>query len=97
MKKNKTEYIVVNSFSEISEAERKEKINNSIRTLCVMDIEKLYELDYNKKVEEIDSSAWIFTEYSYPAMVADGNNIYITYTYKRDKIKYVFVSFNEEA
>ncbi len=50
-----------------------------------------------EKVEEIDSSAWIFTEYSYPAMVADGNNIYITYTYKRDKIKYVFVSFNEEA
>ena len=47
MKKNKTEYIVVNAFSEISEAERKEKINDSIRTLCVMDIEKLYELDYN--------------------------------------------------
>ena len=45
MKKNKTEYIVVNAFSEISEAERKEKINESIRTLCVMDIEKLYELD----------------------------------------------------
>ena len=50
MKKNKTEYIVVNAFSEISEAERKEKINNSIRTLCVMDIEKLYELDYNNSV-----------------------------------------------
>ena len=50
MKKNKTEYIVVNAFSKISEAERKEKINNSIRTLCVMDIEKLYELDYNNSV-----------------------------------------------
>ena len=50
MKKNKTEYIVVNAFSENSEAERKEKINNSIRTLCVMDIEKLYELDYNNSV-----------------------------------------------
>ena len=50
MKKNKTEYIVVNAFSEISEAERKEKINNSIRTLCAMDIEKLYELDYNNSV-----------------------------------------------
>ena len=50
MKKNKTEYIVVNAFSEISEAERKEKINNSIRTLCVMDIEKSYELDYNNSV-----------------------------------------------
>ncbi len=50
MKKNKTEYIVVNAFSGISEAERKKKINNSIRTLCVMDIEKLYELDYNNSV-----------------------------------------------
>lgn len=50
MKKNKTEYIVVNAFSEISEVERKEKINNAIRTLCVMDIEKLYELDYNNSV-----------------------------------------------
>ncbi|MBO5105717.1 MAG: hypothetical protein J6C29_02350 [Clostridia bacterium] len=50
MKKNKIEYIVVNAFSEISEAERKEIINNAIRTLCVMDIEKLYELDYNNSV-----------------------------------------------
>ena len=50
MKKNKTEYIVVNAFSEISEVERKEKINHVIRTLCVMDIEKLYELDYNNSV-----------------------------------------------
>ena len=50
MKKNKTEYIVVNAFSEISKAERKERINNAIRTLCVMDIEKLYELDYNNSV-----------------------------------------------
>lgn len=50
MNKNKTEYIVVNAFSEISEAERKEKINNAIRTLCFMDIEKLYELDYNNSV-----------------------------------------------
>lgn len=50
MKQNKTEYIVVNAFSEISEAERKEKINKAIRTLCVMDIEKSYELDYNNGV-----------------------------------------------
>ena len=50
MKKNKTEYVVVNAFSEICEAERKKKINNSIRSLCVMDIEKLYELDYNNSV-----------------------------------------------
>ena len=50
MKKNKTEYIVVNAFSEISEAERKEKINNSIRSLCVLDIEKSAELVYNEDV-----------------------------------------------
>ena len=50
MKKNKTEYIVVNAFSEISEAERKEKINNSIRSLCVLDIEKSGELVYNEDV-----------------------------------------------
>ena len=50
MKKNKTEYIVVNAFSEISEVERKEKINKAIRTLCVLDIEKSAELDYNNSV-----------------------------------------------
>lgn len=47
MKQNKTEYIVVNAFSDISEAERKEKINKAIRTLCVLDIEKRLKLDYN--------------------------------------------------
>lgn len=50
MKENRTEYIVVNAFSDLSEEERKEKINKAIRTLCVMDIEKSYELDYNNSV-----------------------------------------------
>ena len=50
MKKNKTEFIVVNAFSEIGEAERKEKINKAIRTLCVLDIEKSAELVYNEGV-----------------------------------------------
>lgn len=50
MKKNKTEYIVVNAFSDISESERKEKINKAIRTLCVLDIEKSAELVYNEDV-----------------------------------------------
>ena len=50
MKKNKTEYIVVNAFSEIGEVERKEKINKAIRTLCVLDIEKSAELVYNENV-----------------------------------------------
>lgn len=46
-----------------------------------------------EKVTEIDSSGIIWYEYSYPAMIADGDNVYITYTYKRNKIKYVFVDF----
>lgn len=50
MKKNKTEFIVVNAFSDLSEAERKEKINKAIRTLCVLDIEKSAELVYNENV-----------------------------------------------
>lgn len=47
MKENKTEFIIVNAFSDISETERKKKINKAIRTLCVLDIEKNAELDYN--------------------------------------------------
>ena len=50
MKNIKTEYIVVNVLSDISEAERKEKINKSIRTLSVLDIEKSAELVYNEGV-----------------------------------------------
>lgn len=50
MKKNKTEFIVVNAFSDLSETERKEKINKAIRTLCVLDIEKSAELVYNENV-----------------------------------------------
>ena len=50
MKQNKTEYIVVNAFSDLSETERKEKINKAIRTLCVLDIEKSAELVYNENV-----------------------------------------------
>lgn len=47
MKNNKTEYVVINTFSGIIEAERKEKINNAVRNLCIIDIEKTIELDYN--------------------------------------------------
>ena len=50
MKNIKTEYVITNVLSNISEAERKEKINKAIKTLCVMDIEKVYELDYNNSV-----------------------------------------------
>ena len=50
MKNIKTEYIITNVLSDLSEAERKEKINKAIRTLCVLDIEKSAELVYNKNV-----------------------------------------------
>ena len=50
MKNIKTEYIITNVLSNISEAEHKEKINKAIRTLCVLDIEKSGELVYNEDV-----------------------------------------------
>ena len=50
MKNIKTEYVITNVLSEISEEEHKEKINRAIRTLCVIDIEKSAELVYNEGV-----------------------------------------------
>ncbi len=46
-----------------------------------------------EKVTDIDSSAFIFDEFSYPALIEDGDRICLTYTYKRKKIKYMFVEF----
>ncbi len=46
-----------------------------------------------EKVTEIESSVFIFNEFSYPSIIEDGNHIYLTYTYKRNKIKYLFVEF----
>ena len=50
MKNIKTEYIITNVLSDLSEAQRKEKINKAIRALCVLDIEKSAELVYNENV-----------------------------------------------
>ena len=50
MKNIKTKYIITNVLSDLSETERKEKINKAIRTLCVLDIEKSSELVYNENV-----------------------------------------------
>ncbi len=41
-----------------------------------------------------DSPLSLNAEYSYPSIVADGNRIYITYTYTRTRINYAFVEFN---
>ena len=50
MKNIKPEYIITNELADLSEAERKEKINKAIKTLCVLDIEKSAELVYNEDV-----------------------------------------------
>ena len=47
MKIKKTEYAIINVFSETSEAHKKQKINTAIRNLCTLDIEKECDLYYN--------------------------------------------------
>ena len=47
MKNILCEYIVVNIFQNKTEDEKKREINQKIKNLCVLDIEKNVELDYN--------------------------------------------------
>lgn len=35
----------------------------------------------------------LFGEYSYPSIIADGNTVYLTYTYTRTKINYAVIEF----
>ena len=42
-------------------------------------------------VTTLEESVNLFAEYSYPAIIADGDNLYITYTYNRKTIKYAFI------
>lgn len=35
----------------------------------------------------------LFSEFSYPAIIANGNKLFITYTYNRVQIKYAFIEF----
>ena len=44
-------------------------------------------------VTTLENSALIWKEYSYPSMIADGNSIYISYTFERTRIKYAFIDF----
>lgn len=44
-------------------------------------------------VTELEKSFNLFAEYSYPAIIAEGNKLYITYTYNRVTIKYAFITF----
>lgn len=42
-----TKFKVTNIFKNISEDERRQIINENIKTLCSVDIEKICNLDYN--------------------------------------------------
>lgn len=44
-------------------------------------------------VQTLESSALIWKEYSYPALIADGNTVYMTYTFERTLIKYAIINF----
>ena len=46
-------------------------------------------------VQMLESSPLIWKEYSYPALIADGNKVYMTYTYEREIIKYAFIEFED--
>ncbi len=35
----------------------------------------------------------LFTEFSYPSIIADGNSVHITYTYNRETVKYIKINF----
>lgn len=47
MRVSKNKFTVVNIFSDINEAKRKEKVNKAVKNLCILDIEKMSDLDYN--------------------------------------------------
>lgn len=46
-------------------------------------------------VTVLENSINLFAEYSYPAIIAEDNNLYITYTYNRKTIKYAFIEFQD--
>lgn len=48
MANKKTEYNVINIFSDGSETQRKSKVNEIIRNLCVNELEFITGLEYNK-------------------------------------------------
>jgi len=48
-------------------------------------------------VVTLEESCNPFVEFSYPAIIADGNDIVVTYTYKRKVIKYAFLHIDDEC
>ena len=48
-----------------------------------------------EEVTVLEDSPIIFNEYSYPSLIADGNRIYMSYTFERKCIKYAFIEFTK--
>jgi predicted neuraminidase len=48
-------------------------------------------------VVTLEESLNPFAEFSYPAIIADGNDIIVTYTYKREVIKYAVMHIDEDG
>ncbi|MBQ1667427.1 MAG: exo-alpha-sialidase [Prevotella sp.] len=48
-------------------------------------------------VVTLEESLNPISEFSYPSIIADGNDIIVTYTYKREVIKYALLSIGEEG
>lgn len=59
MKNNLCDYEVKNIFMSKTRDEMKQRINSKIRNLCVMDVEKIYSLDYNIDVHILGDTSEI--------------------------------------
>ena len=46
-----------------------------------------------KDVMTLENSANLLAEFSYPAIIAEGNHLYITYTHSRKTINYAFIEY----
>lgn len=55
----KKDYEIVNIISTNVETELKEKINGIVRTLCIENIEKMSNMDYNMDVTYFDGTSEI--------------------------------------
>lgn len=65
---------------------------NGIRNKLVLAVSKDNGATW-EEVTVLEDNILIFEEYSYPSLIADGNEIYMTYTYERESISYAFIKF----
>ena len=67
---------------------------NGIRNKLILSVSK----DNGETWQDVDvlaQSANPLSEYSYPAIIAEGNTLYITYTYERTAINYAIIEFED--